>query len=151
MPPDLMSFTYLECAIIFSKRLKYFVDLNIQINIFWDQTNPLFLWFHVVQLLINKAGEYLQSYSYFLDWCGPFFFPVPSHLSNVEFSWERSLSITGWIPNMRNSYRRWIRNSKLVYMWKKRRKKRIDMQKKMDANNVLKSFLNEWQRAMRTF
>lgn len=111
-----MSFTYLECATVFSKRLKYFVDLNIQINIFWDQTNPLFLWFHVVQLLINKAGEYLQSYSYFFT----FFPPVPSHLSNVEFSWERSLSITGWIPNMRNSYRRWIRNSKLVYMWKKK-------------------------------
>lgn len=37
-----------------------------------------------------------------------------THRSNVAFSWDRSLSITGWMPSIRNSYRRWTRNSRLV-------------------------------------
>lgn len=29
-----------------------------------------------------------------------------THLSNVELSWDLSLSMTGWMPNIRNSYLR---------------------------------------------
>lgn len=41
-----------------------------------------------------------------------------SDLSRVAFSWPLSLSMTGWIPNIKNSYLRWRRNSRLSCAYK---------------------------------
>lgn len=38
---------------------------------------------------------------------------APTHRSRVEFSCSLSLSMTGWIPSMRNSYLRWSLKSRL--------------------------------------
>ena len=38
---------------------------------------------------------------------------VTTHRSRVEFSCSLSLSMTGWIPSMRNSYLRWSLKSRL--------------------------------------
>lgn len=45
--------------------------------------------------------------------CSHFSILSHSHLSRVAFSCSRSLSMTGWMPNIRNSYLRWRRNSRL--------------------------------------
>lgn len=78
----------------------------------WPACGPL--WFHWLCFwsvnIFNKTLEWVSSSKQEIIYWNE----VPSYLSNVEFSWERSLSITGCIPSIRNSYRRWIRNSKLV-------------------------------------
>ena len=51
--------------------------------------------------------------------CGFLIWTDVAYLSTVAFSRLRSLSITGWIPSIKNSYRRWILNSKLSFEKKK--------------------------------
>lgn len=90
-------------------------QVSINVSVKYSNTSHLIFW-------SRSRWNNSKLYRFVLDGCSPFPSPL-SYLSKVEFSWERSLSITGWIPNMRNSYRRWIRNSRLVYIWQEFKEK----------------------------
>lgn len=75
-------------------------------------------WYCVWQVVSSRKGSLLESPDHpQLRHC-PYMTAVGtggSYLSRMAFSCCRSLSITGWIPSIRNSYRRWRRNSRLSW------------------------------------